>query len=289
VQDEITEQVVGTIAGSYGVISRARFAEVKEKPTELLDAYECVLQAMAYYRGSPSETEHEQVRGSLERAVKSDPVYADAWAFLSFIYLDEYRFNLNPQPDSLDRALDVARRAVALDATSQVAHGALAQVYFHRRELDAFFPEAERTIALNPNETGALAGLAIQLYVVDNERGIALARKAMKLDPLHPTALNMVIADYHFQRGKYEEALAEARKVDVPGFFLTQLYLAAIYAELGRQSEAQSAVEELLELSPGFSIASLIEDRRKWNAPDDSIRHWASALRKAGLPEGTEA
>ena len=51
VQDEITEQVVGTIAGHrYGVISRARFAEVKEKPTDSLDAYECVLQAAAYYR-----------------------------------------------------------------------------------------------------------------------------------------------------------------------------------------------------------------------------------------------
>ena len=50
VQDEITEQVVGTIAGSFGVISRARFAEVKEKPTDSLDAYECVLQAAAYYR-----------------------------------------------------------------------------------------------------------------------------------------------------------------------------------------------------------------------------------------------
>ena len=34
VQDEITERVVGAIAGSYGVISRARFAEIKKRTPE---------------------------------------------------------------------------------------------------------------------------------------------------------------------------------------------------------------------------------------------------------------
>ncbi len=40
VQDEITEQVVATIASNSGVISRVRFAEIKEKPTDTLDSYE---------------------------------------------------------------------------------------------------------------------------------------------------------------------------------------------------------------------------------------------------------
>jgi hypothetical protein len=39
VQDEITEQVVATIAGMSGVISRARFSEVKEKPTHALSGF----------------------------------------------------------------------------------------------------------------------------------------------------------------------------------------------------------------------------------------------------------
>jgi hypothetical protein len=33
------------ITGSFDVISRARFVEIKEKPTVSLDAYECVSQA----------------------------------------------------------------------------------------------------------------------------------------------------------------------------------------------------------------------------------------------------
>ena len=79
----------------------------------------------------------------------------------------------------------------------------------------------------------------------------------MKLDPFHPTWFYFPIADHHFERGEYEEALAAARKIDIPGFFWTQIYLAAIYAELGRQSEARSALEELLRLYPGFTIETV--------------------------------
>ena len=157
VQDEITEQVVGTIASNYGVISRARFAEIKEKPTDSLDAYECVLQVGAYYRDNYIASEHIKVRGCLERAVKSDPGYADAWAYLSFMYLDEYRFNYNPRPNSLVRALEAAQRAVDSDPTHQKAHEALATSYFYRHELDAFLAEADRAIALNPNNAGTAA------------------------------------------------------------------------------------------------------------------------------------
>ena len=37
-------EALSRIAGSFDVISRARFVEIKEKPTEGLDAYECVSQ-----------------------------------------------------------------------------------------------------------------------------------------------------------------------------------------------------------------------------------------------------
>jgi tetratricopeptide (TPR) repeat protein len=284
VQDEITEQVVGTIASNSGVISRARFAEIKQKPTDSLDAYECVLQVGAYYRDNFIATEHIKVRGCLERAVKSDPGYADAWAYLSHIFLDEYRFNYNPRPNSLVRALEAAHRAVDSDPTNQEAHEALAQSYFFRHELDGFFAETERAIALNPNSATTLAALGEKLNIVGDPRGILLVRKAVKLDPFHPTWFNFAIALYHFDKGEYEEALAAARKINIPGYFWPQMFLAAIYGELGRQSEARSALEELLKLYPGFTTEKLIEELQKWNYGDDRIRRWVAALRKAGLP-----
>jgi tetratricopeptide (TPR) repeat protein len=271
------------------VITRARFVEVKEKPTESLDAYECVLRVAAsrpaFFRGTFATPEHARLRDALERAVKSDPGYSDAWAWLSVFYLDEDLFNYNPRPNPLDRALDAAQQAVALDPTSQLAHETLGEVHFRRQEIDAFFAEAERAIALNPNNAFTLASLGLRFENVGDERGIALVRKAMKLDPSHPTWSYFPVAHYHFERGEYEEALAAARKINLPGFFWTQIYLAGIYAELGRDSEARSALEELIRVYPGFTTATLIEEERKFNYRDDSIRHWVAALRKAGLPE----
>jgi adenylate cyclase len=285
VQDEITEQVVGTIASGHGVISRARVAEVKQKPTDRLDAYECVLRATAYWRDNAIPPEHAKVRDALERAVNSDPGYADAWAWLAIIYVDEYRHNYNPRPDPLDRALEAARQAVAADPTSQGAHNALAAVYFYRRELDAFFAEAERVIALNPNNAMFLAALGEMLHYARDERGIALLSRATKLDPFHPTWLHLPIAVDHLGRGELEEALGAALKVDMPGFAPPRLLLAVIYAELERPSEARSAVEELLRLRPGYTAEDAIDLLRKNNFSDDSIHRAAAALRKAGLPE----
>jgi tetratricopeptide (TPR) repeat protein len=89
----------------------------------------------------------------------------------------------------------------------------------------------------------------------------------------------------HFEKGEYEEALAAARKLDMPDFYWTQILLTAIYAELDQQSEARSAMEELLRLYPDFSVEVLIEEMQKNNRTDDTVRHWVAALRKAGLPE----
>ena len=102
---------------------------------------------------------------------------------------------------------------------------------------------------------------------------------------IRPTWFNFSIAQYHFDRGEYEAALAAARKINIPGHFWPQIYLAAIYGALGRQSEARSAVEELLRLYPGFTTETYVEEARKWNVPDDTIGRWVEALRKAGLPE----
>jgi tetratricopeptide (TPR) repeat protein len=174
---------------------------------------------------------------------------------------------------------------VASDYTSQLSHTALAEVHFFQHELDAFLPEAERAIALNPSNADVLGTLGQRFYFAGNEQGIAFVRKAMKLDPFHPPWFYFTIADRHFDKGEYEEALAEAQKINIPGFFWVPVFLAAIYAELGRESEARSALEDLFRLYPGFATRNLIEEWRKWNRPDDTVRRWVAALRKAGLKE----
>jgi hypothetical protein len=46
---------VATIASGQGVLSRARFAKIKDEPTDNLDAYEWVLQAKAFRQRLPGD------------------------------------------------------------------------------------------------------------------------------------------------------------------------------------------------------------------------------------------
>jgi tetratricopeptide (TPR) repeat protein len=239
---------------------------------------------LAYYQDNANPTEHARLRAGLEHAVKSDPDYATAWACLCAIYLDEHRARFNPLPNPLDRALDAARRAVDSDPRNQYARQVLAATYFYRHESDAFIAEVERAIALNPNNASVLGYLGEKLHFAGDARGIELIRRAMVLNPFLPTILNLSMADYHFHRGEFEEALAATQKLDAPGG-PKQVFLAAIYAALGRKREATSALQKLLELYPGFTSELLIRELEKNNFSDDRIRSWVAALRKAGLPE----
>ena len=286
-QDEITERVVGAIGDAYGVISRVTFEQSKGKETASLDAYECVLHTYAHYR-TFMVSEHARVRDCLEQAVKLDPNYAEAWAQLAQIYVEEHAFGFNPRPNSLDRAVKAAQRAVELDPTSQPAHTHLAAAYFFRHDLDAFSAEAERAVALNSNNADVLAWVGVYTAyanmsdVAKRERGIAMIRKAIALSPFHPDWYYQPIAWSHYWKGEYDQALIQSQKVNVPGDHWTWVLRATLYGALGRKAEAQPAIVNLLKLYPEFPN-KIRENMRKWNTPDDIIDRVISDLRKAGL------
>ena len=290
VQDDITQRVVGAIGGAYGALSRTRLEQSKKKTTTSLDAYECVLQQLAV----TSEAEHLKVRECLERSVRSDPTYAEAWAALSWEYLNEHVSGFNPRPDSLARAQDAAQHAIDLEPNSQRAHAALANVAFFRRDMDAFYPTAERAVALNPNYENTLYEMGT-LIVYSNwtnperrERGLALVKKAMALNPSHPGWYRFPGAWVHWWKGEYGEALAEAKKINMPDYVWTHELLAVSYAGLGRKDEAATAVANVLRLRPDMPVAIRAE-WRKWNVPEEVIDRAIADLRRAGMniPPGT--
>lgn len=68
---------------------------LEEAKTDNLDAYRCVLLSYAYDLENTAET-HLAARDCLVRAVELDPDYADAWAALSMLYVDEHNMSWNP-------------------------------------------------------------------------------------------------------------------------------------------------------------------------------------------------
>ena len=235
-------------------------------------------------RDADARRDREKVRSCLERVVRDDPGYGDAWAELTWLTLNEHVWGNPLGPDPLGGALRAAQRAVEADQSNQLALNALSAAHFFLRDLDRSFAEADRAVAMNPNNAFILVNAGERLiFAGEGERGIALVRRAAVLNPQQATFHS--IAAYHFQRMEYEKALAAAQKVIASGEFWKEIYIAASYGQLGRQDEARTAVEELLSVYPGFTLQTSSEELRKWNFPDEVTERYLTGLRKAGVPD----
>jgi adenylate cyclase len=287
VQDDITSHVVGAIGGSYGAISRATWEQSKAKGTTNLDAYHCVLVTREYWRTN-AEADHLRARECLERAVKLDPDYAEAWAMLAMVYGEEHMFGYNLRPDPIGRAFNAAQRAIAIDPNHQRAQESLANVYFYRNDIDSFFPQAERAVALNPNNEDTLANMGLYMTYIGmmnqtvRERGLSLVKKAMALNRSHPGWYHFPTAWSHWWKGEYEQALAEATKINQPDLFWTYVTFLMIQGASGQTNETASHLAQLQRLYPDFP-GKVREEWRKWNVPEAFIDRGIEHLRRAGV------
>jgi adenylate cyclase len=281
IQDEIVRSIVGAVGGTYGAIYRADVH--REIPTENLIAYDFVVKAIEYWAVHHTEEEHVKARDLLEKAVELDPEYALGWAYLTWGYLDEVRFGYNPLPNSMERARAAAQKAVKLAPLEAVAHWALAAVYFINHEVDKFLVEAERAIELNPNEGSILNDMgAYMIYAGHVERGYALVKKAVALNPQHPNWWQFGLTAGPFGLGDYETALNEAHKLNMSGYYWQHAWLATLYGHLDRKEEGRQAIDDLLAVYPDFA-ENVRRELRIWNNTDEAIEKYIIGLRKAGL------
>ncbi|MDQ3419024.1 MAG: protein kinase [Acidobacteriota bacterium] len=280
-QDDLVPRIVSTVADWYGVLPRALGEAVRSKPVEQLSPYEAVLRGFAYYQRVRSD-EHAAARAGMERTVEQAPQYADAWFMLSMMYGEEHRFGFNVKPDPLGRALQAARRAVDAAPSNHLAHLALAQAHYFRKELGAFRHAAERAVALNPMDGATIEYLGHLLaFAGDWERGCDLAERARQLNPHHPPWYWSVPLLDAYRRGDYLGARAFVSKALMPGQHFSHALFAAVHGQLGDREAAGSSLHELLVLQSDF--AAIARDQfAKWYSPE-LVEQLIDGLRKAGL------
>ena len=134
--------------------------------------------------------------------------------------------------------------------------------------IPAFRSAADAPSRLNPMDgfTFAYMGLLIA-YAGDWERGCALAAQARELNPHHPGWYWFPPFFNAYRKGDYRSALDLALKINMPGFWRTNLALAAAYGQLGEREAAGKAAQELLAMRPDFAAAARGE-LAKWWDPD---------------------
>jgi len=281
-QEKIVRSVVGSIADHYGFITRKLSREASKKTPADIKAYDAILR-FYHYETVLTPLAFEDAMAALKQAVELDPEYGIAWAMLGHLYADNYALDFCEIEAPLEKALVSAQKGVALAPKNQFVQDALTLVYFHRGNKKLFFKTVEETIALNPNAPYivGVAGWHLALYG-EWDRGLNLLKKGVKLNPYHPSWFYLATFMDYYRRGEYENAFAEALKFNFPELFWDPVMRATALSQLGKQNEAQTAVNQLLKLVPDFAIRGrmLISRYVKVDAIVDRL---IEGLQKAGL------
>ena len=283
-ENHVVDQIVATIADSYGVIPRTLTTESLAQRKDNPDAYEAVLRYYHHFRVLTQESYVDAMR-ALEKTVRDYPDHALATAALGDLVASSYLFGYDEEVSNLARAEALGRKAVALNPDSQTARFTMALIHFLKFQRPLFLEEVERALKLNPNNANMNAVISLHVAMVgDWDRAMKLMGKAMRLNPHHPGWYHIVAFMNYYRQGEYDLALIEARRFNTPDFFWDPLIRAAVLGQLDRRPEAEKVVDELLALMPDFYQRgrSLI---RRLAYLDEHVEILRDGLCKAGIGE----
>lgn len=278
-QDEVTQKIVTVLAVKLGEEEHRRLAE---KATDNVVAYDHFLRGLEYYNRFSKEA-NTQARLIFQKAILVDPGYALAYIKAGWTHLLDWTMGWSQDPQSIDRAHELAKKAIDLDSIIEGRLCLLGNLYLWKKEHEKAIAVFDEPEALNPNYAEGFTELgSILNFSGRSKEAIELIERAMRLDPLHPYN-HFNFGHALFLNNRYDEAEAAMEgALDVmPDFFPARAFLAAIYIELDRDAEARAQVKEILKKSPGTTV-EVWRERLPYKNQHD-LDKMLGALFKAGM------
>jgi adenylate cyclase len=287
VQDEVTRKIVTILANH---VNKAEAERTLMKPAATWEAYDYYLRGVEAYSShvfEPAKTPISEVRRLFEKSLSIDPGYARAYAMLSRTRIRTFWDPIDGDhldPVGIERAYELARKAVRLDANLPLAHLQLALALLFRRRRDEALVELECASALNPNYTDWQCGYGLAL-AGQSAKAIEVLQENMRLDPFGMPNRFCYIGQASYMLKRYAQAATALRECEsrLPDLWTIYVFLVAAHAQLGQFDEAKAAIIQLLRTNPAVTIERTIRSL-PYNEPRD-VEHLADGLRKAGLPE----
>jgi adenylate cyclase len=279
VQDEVTRRIVRALAVKLSAVEQGRLARPAADP----EAYDLVLRGEEERRRTTRESNAE-ARRLFVKALDLDPEFARAYAGLSWAHLQSWQFLWSADPETLERARELAERAISLDDTMASGHALLAQIYLWKKQHDRAIAEAERAIGVAPNNADGYETLAEVLgWIGRPQESLKAIQHAMRLNPHYPFFYLWTLGHAYYLAKRPAEAVDALTRLLAlnPNFVAAHAYLGVLYAEMGRDKEARAAWDQAQRIGSGASLAS-IGQRVPYQRPEDLDR-LLTAARKAGL------
>lgn len=282
VQNIISEKVAYALTLKLTETERQRLTK---RYTENTEAFEAYLKGRYFWNKRESESLKKAI-GYFEQAIELDPLFALAYAGIAdcYIILGTPQSTLMGKngEDYQSKARVAAQKALEIDETLAEAHASLGASYAPYDDVAAH-REFDRAIELNPNYATTYTFYAIDLIGDARlEDALEKAKKAREIDPLsvpinsnygmvlcrlrrvdeaveqfkktlelEPNAMraHWGLGLVYEQKGQFDNAIAEfQRAIKLSnGGVLALASLGHVYGVLGRRTEAEQIVQQLLE------------------------------------------
>jgi TolB-like protein/class 3 adenylate cyclase/Tfp pilus assembly protein PilF len=211
-QGELATEIATSVGAALSPEERAR---VEATPTKNTAAYD------AYLRGRALAADAQLDRSKLEAAIRSfqeavklDPTFVLAWAYLSCQQSDVYWIGFDPSPGRLAAAKEALDRALALDPNLPETRLALGYYrYYGQRDFTGAVAEFQQAELGLPNNVDVIRAIGlIQRRLGHWDEAIAEMRRAVELDPRNiEFSINLAVTYGTLRR--FPEALAIADRI----------------------------------------------------------------------------
>lgn len=226
VQDEIALKISNKLNKVLG-LSSFTVPQRKVQPTQDLEAYNDYLKGLFHW--NKFEPVHvKKAINFLELAIKKDPVFAEAYSFLSFCFSFLGGIQQMPSEVAFPKALQAADQALAIDHGLVEAHCAKGLVHlFHEWDLLSAQASFNRAKSINRQSDTFLITYGLFLKAAGQfVEAIDILEEAVSIDPVSIIA-NAYLADAYMNNHEFEKSLSQ--------------------------------VDHLLELFPGYAYGTLIK------------------------------
>jgi serine/threonine protein kinase len=231
-QDEITRSIVDALK-----IKLAVSLPVHEQRN--IEVYDLYLQGL-YFSNKSSEEDLRRALSFFQHAVEKDPTFSRAWTGMAKVWYFLADVYVKPL-DAYLASKEAALKAIALDEKDAEAHCYLSEA---KRVLDWDLAGAEaelnRALELDSNSAPAhFFSALLPLFRGELKEGLRLVLEAEKLDPVSPIISYVATAAY-LANDQIDGAISEGQRtlqLD-PNYFYLDSDLAAAYREKGNFAEA---------------------------------------------------
>jgi len=288
-QDRVTAMVVGAITPK---LQQAEIERSAMKRPDSLTAYDLYLRALSRLNLTVAG-----IRSALPlayQAIEAEPTYAAPYGLVAYCYA-----SLNNLAAMTDRDKEVAEGlrcanealARGKDDPEMLARAAMA-ISNLGGDRERGLALTRRALELNPNLAGAW-GLSAMLHINTGSAQVGLehCQTALRLSPADPrrSVTMQVTAIAYLMLGDYASALQWTKKFAGEGLTITSYssrVLAVCAAHAGDWASARSAVAWLLENDKTASVAKFANHYEKeLRWPRKNVDVMIEGLRRAGLPE----